>query len=111
MNSRHFIFEKDIPWKNAGELMKRQILGYDENLMLVKMHFDKGAIGTLHTHPHSQCTYVITGKYEFTIGNETKVVQKGDSMYINPDEVHGIKCLEEGEVIDVFSPVRDDFLK
>ncbi|MDD3789423.1 MAG: cupin domain-containing protein [Petrimonas sp.] len=111
MNSPDFLFEKDVPWKNAGELMKRKILGYDENLMLVKMHFEKGAVGALHTHPHSQCTYVISGKYEFTIGDETNVVQQGDSLYIAPDAVHGIKCLEPGELIDVFSPAREDFLK
>ena len=111
MNSPDFLFGKDIPWKNAGEGMKRQILGYDKNIMLVKMHFEKGAVGALHSHPHSQCTYVISGTYEFTIGDETKVVQKDDSLYIAPDAVHGIKCMEEGELVDVFSPTREDFLR
>jgi quercetin dioxygenase-like cupin family protein len=45
------------------------------------------------------------------IGNETKIISEGDAYYIAPDEWHGCVCLEEGILIDTFSPMRADFLK
>ncbi len=99
-----------IPWEKAGEGVKRQIMGYDGQLMIVKVHFEKGAIGTLHEHYHSQATYVESGKFELTIGRKKKVLKAGDGYYVAPDEPHGCLCLEEGNLIDVFSPHRADFI-
>ena len=64
-----------------------------------------------HEHYHSQATYVAKGKFEMLIGNETKIISEGDAYYIAPDEWHGCVCLEEGILIDTFSPMRADFLK
>ena len=62
-------------WEPAGTGVTRQIMGYDGQVMLVKVKFEKGAIGTPHTHYHTQTTYVASGKFEFTVGNEKKVVK------------------------------------
>lgn len=103
--------EKDMQWETVGEGVRRQIMGYDKNLMLVKVDFKKGAVGSLHAHPHSQATYVVSGKFELTIGDEKKVIEKGDGYYVAPDVLHGCVCLEDGILIDTFSPAREDFLK
>ena len=58
----------DIQWEYAGEGIVRQIMGYDEHLMMVKVKFEQGAVGTLHQHPHTQSTYVASGCFEVTIG-------------------------------------------
>ena len=58
----------DIQWEYAGEGIVRQIMGYDEHLMMVKVKFNQGAIGTLHQHLHTQSTYVASGCFEVTIG-------------------------------------------
>ena len=108
--SDNFIFEKDTPWQPAGEGVTRQILGYDGNLMMVKVKFEKGAIGALHHHYHTQCTYVASGKFEFTIGGVKKIVSAGDALFKQPDIEHGCVCLEAGVLIDTFSPMRADFL-
>lgn len=109
--SETFIYEKDKVWEPAGEGVTRQIMGYDGQVMLVKVKFEKGAIGTAHTHYHTQTTYVASGKFEFTIGDEKKIVVAGDGLYMEPDVLHGCVCLEPGVLIDCFAPMRADFLK
>lgn len=103
--------DKEMQWEQVGEGVKRKIMGYDKDLMLVKVDFDKGAVGSLHAHPHSQATYVVSGKFELTIGDEKKVIEAGDGYYVAPDVLHGCVCLEPGILIDTFSPAREDFLK
>lgn len=103
--------DNEMQWENVGEGVKRKIMGYDKDLMLVKVDFEKGAVGSLHAHPHSQATYVVSGKFELTIGDEKKVIEAGDGYYVAPDVLHGCVCLEPGILIDTFSPAREDFLK
>ena len=105
-----FQVEKDIPWQDLGNGVERQVYGYDDHIMLVKVKFREGAVGTLHSHPHVQVSYVESGAFELTIGEEKKVLKKGDGYYVAPDIVHGCVCLEAGVLIDVFSPLRKDFL-
>ena len=64
-----------------------------------------------HHHEHLQITYVAEGSFEFTIGGETKVVKKGDSVYMPSNVEHGVTALEDGKLVDVFNPMRQDFLK
>ncbi|WP_321518046.1 cupin domain-containing protein [uncultured Bacteroides sp.] len=109
-SSKKFIIEKEKEWEPAGEGVVRQIMGYDGQLMLVKVKFIKGAQGTPHTHYHTQTTYVASGKFEFTVDGEKRIVETGDGIYIAPDAEHGCTCLEAGILIDCFSPMRADFL-
>ncbi len=108
--SETFLYEKEKQWEPAGEGVTRQIMGYDGQVMLVKVKFEKGATGAPHTHYHTQTTYVASGKFEFTVNGETKVVEAGDGIYMEPDALHGCTCLEAGVLIDCFSPMRADFL-
>ena len=98
-------------WENPGPGIKRQIMGYDGQLMMVKVVFEEGAVGAMHEHYHSQATYVVSGKFELTIGDERRILEAGDGYYVAPDELHGCVCLEAGILIDTFSPMRADFLK
>lgn len=99
-----------MKWENPGPGITRQIMAYDGQLMMVKVNFEKGAVGTMHEHYHSQATYVASGKFELTIGGEKRILVAGDGYYVAPDELHGCVCLEAGILIDTFSPVRADFL-
>ena len=108
--SNNFQFEAEMLWESAGEGIVRQIMGYNDNLMMVKVKFETGAIGTPHTHPHTQTTYVASGVFEFTTDGETKIVRPGDGVYRKPGILHGCICLEAGVLIDTFSPMREDFL-
>lgn len=102
---------KEMPWETVGDGVRRQIMGYDKDLMLVKVDFKKGGVGSMHAHPHCQATYVVSGKFELTIGDEKRVIEAGDGYYVAPDVLHGCVCLEDGILIDTFSPMREDFLK
>ncbi|ANO33551.1 cupin [Vibrio breoganii] len=105
-----FIYNQSIELEDLGEGVKRKILAHSENMMTVEVHFDDGAIGALHRHPHEQITYVLSGEFEFTIGGESKIVKAGDTMYKKPDIVHGCTCLKAGVLLDNFTPMRKDFL-
>lgn len=111
MNTENFIFSNETEWIQINESMRRQILGYDEQMMLVKIEFKAGGIGYAHQHIHRQCTYVVSGVFEFEVGGETKIVRAGDGLYMEPNVIHGVKCIEDGILIDTFSPMREDFLK
>ena len=106
-----FQVEREMEWQPAGTGIQRQIMGYDGQLMMVKVKFEKGAEGTMHTHYHSQATYVASGKFELNIGGETKTLVAGDGYYVAPDVPHGCVCLEAGVLIDTFSPMREDFIR
>ena len=108
--SETYQFEKDLKWENPAPGVNRQIMAYDGQLMMVKVKFDKGAVGSMHEHYHSQATYVVSGKFELTIGDKKEILSAGDGYYVAPDELHGCVCLEAGILIDTFSPVRADFL-
>lgn len=90
--------------------LSRKVGAHNDNLMVVEVHFDTGTVAPLHHHPHEQITYVISGKFEFTVGSETYIVAAGDSLYKQPNIVHGAVCLEAGMLLDVFTPHREDFL-
>ena len=109
--SEVFQIAKEMGWENPAPGIKRQIMGYDGQLMMVKVVFEEGAVGTMHEHYHSQATYVASGKFELTIGEEKRILEAGDGYYVAPDVLHGCVCLEAGILIDTFSPMRADFLK
>ena len=113
MKTRSEIYqiEKETAWEPAGEGITRQVMAYDGQLMLVKVKFETGAVGAPHTHYHSQASYIVSGKFELTIGDEKKILAAGDGYYVEPDQLHGAVCLEAGVLIDTFSPMRADFLK
>lgn len=103
--------EEEIPWEAAGDGVTRQIYGYDDQIMMVKIRFSQNAAGALHHHPHTQVTYVESGVFELTISDRKKIIKKGDGFRVPPNALHGVLCLEAGMLIDVFSPLREDFLQ
>lgn len=106
-----FVFAKDCVFEEQGGGVKRRILAYGDNMMQVEVHFEKGAVGAMHSHPHTQLTHVLEGEFEFTIGAEKQIVKKGDTLYKVPNVMHGCVCLQKGILLDTFAPYREDFLK
>jgi quercetin dioxygenase-like cupin family protein len=96
-------------WLVVGEGTRRRILQDGEKIMMVQIHFDKGAVGALHNHPHEQVTFVVRGKVRFTLDGKTSELAAGQSIHIPSNLMHGAEALEETELIDVFSPPREDF--
>lgn len=109
--SNKFLLGEEMPWEVVGEGVKRKIMAYDNNIMLVNVSFDEGGVGPQHAHHHSQTTYVVSGEFDVTIEGETKTLKAGDAFYIPPHEMHGAICKKAGILIDVFSPIREDFME
>jgi len=108
--TKEYWIDTETEWEDVGGGINRQVMGYDDKIMLVKAKFETGAIGQLHKHYHSQVTYVDSGEFEMSIGDEKRMLKAGDSFYIPPHVMHGCVCKSPGMLIDVFSPAREDFL-
>lgn len=106
-----FIVDSDMSWEDMGEGITRKVMAWDERLMLVKVSFENGAVGTLHQHPHTQISHIEKGVFEVEIGTEKKLLKSGDAFHVPPNVLHGVVCLQEGVLIDMFSPMREDFVK
>lgn len=88
-------------------------LAVGEKSMVTKMNYVKGNFATLHSHPHEQCGYVISGSYRLIVEAEPRIdviLAAGDSYAIPGNVSHSFEVLEGGEVIDVFTPQREDYL-
>ena len=109
-DSTPFYVDNETPWEDLGNGVSRKICGYDDKIMLVKVKFEAGAIGQLHEHYHSQVTYVDSGVFEASINGNKQILKAGDSFYARPHHIHGVLCIEAGILIDVFSPMREDFI-
>ncbi|ASJ72945.1 cupin domain-containing protein [Granulosicoccus antarcticus] len=105
-----FVHNKDVALDDLGDGVSRKVLAHTDNMMSVEVYFEEGAVGAMHNHPHEQLTYVLSGEFEFTIGDETQVVTAGDTMYKEPNIMHGCRCLKAGTLIDTFTPMRQDFM-
>lgn len=88
----------------------RTVLAHSPDLMVVRFAFRAGDQGALHSHPHVQSTYVQSGRYRFTVDGRDFEVGPGDAFVIPSNAQHGCTCLEGGDLIDSFTPRRDDFL-
>lgn len=94
-----------------GGGVKRRVLAYNEQLMAVEVSFETGAVGSVHTHPHTQCSYVLSGKFRYSIEEEAVEMNPGDSIVVPSGLPHGTVCVEKGVLLDVFTPMREDFIR
>lgn len=88
-------------------------LAVGEKSMVTKMNYVKGNFATMHSHPHEQCGYVISGKYRLIVEGDNRIdviMHPGDSYAIPGNTPHSFEVIEGGEVVDVFTPHREDYL-
>lgn len=100
----------EIPREEVGDGLVRQLLGYDDSLLMARVEFEAGAVGAVHSHPHTQASYVVSGEFDVYIDGVETRLGPGDSFFVEPSLDHGAVCRKAGVLIDVFSPVREDFL-
>lgn len=110
MKNDRWVFHADSVPQSGGQGVERRVLAYSDDLMCVENTFEKGAVGALHSHPHTQVTYVVSGAFEFEIDGVKKVVRAGDTMLKRDGVEHGCVCLEAGKLLDIFNPYRKDFV-
>ncbi|MBR5448464.1 MAG: cupin domain-containing protein [Clostridia bacterium] len=105
-----FVKNSDIPLTELGGGVSRKVLAYNDAEMAVEVRFEAGAVGAVHSHPHVQISYVLHGRFEANIGGEVRIIEKGDTYITEPNVPHGVVCLEAGALLDVFTPMRADFV-
>lgn len=108
---QQFVLAETIPWETVGEGLRRKVMTYDANLMMVVVAFEQGGVGAVHKHPHTQMSYIQSGMFAITIADEERVLAAGDAYYIPPNVLHGAVCREAGTLVDVFTPMREDFVQ
>ncbi|MCD2182821.1 cupin domain-containing protein [Rhizobium sp. GN54] len=106
----YYSLPENIVWTEVAPGNRRAVLSERPELMLVAFRFDKGAVGALHAHPHTQVSYVAEGSFDVTVDGVTTRLGAGSSFIVAPDLVHGVVALTDGLLIDTFTPRRDDFL-
>jgi quercetin dioxygenase-like cupin family protein len=106
-----FALDEAIDWEPAGDGIRRKVLCYEDRVMAVRVAFEAGAIGVLHSHPHIQSTVVESGVFDVTISGTTQRLKAGDSYLVPPDAVHGAVAIEPGVLVDFFTPMREDFVR
>ena len=88
----------------------RKVLAHNPNLMIVEHQMQIGWAGARHSHPHDQAVYVISGRLRFSCGDQTFEAGSGDSFVVKGGVEHQAWALEPSLVLDVFTPVREDYL-
>lgn len=109
-DSSAFRFAASAEWATPAVGLRRQILSYGDDIMIVRVDFDEGAIGAVHHHEHRQATYVVSGRFEVTVGGERRMLGAGDSFFAATNVPHGVRAVDAGTLIDAFTPTRLDFL-
>ena len=99
-----------VPVERLEEGVERQMI-VGERVMVCRLRFAPRVVTPPHDHPHEQLTFVERGRVLFTIGEEERVAEAGDVLHFPPGTWHGATMLDEEVVlIDIFSPIREDFL-
>ena len=105
-----FVKADELQVIELGGGTSRRIRAYNEEMMLVEVIFETGAVGSDHSHPHTQISYVLSGEFTYHIEGEARTMLPGDSIVVDGGKVHGCTCVKAGTLLDVFAPMRADFI-
>lgn len=111
MNRDDFFIDNDNAWESFAPGVYRKITGFNDNLMMVKVKFEKGATVPAHRHPHVQCSLIESGRFEVISGGKSRILKKGDGFFVPSDVEHKVTAVEQGIIIDTFHPAREDFIQ
>lgn len=100
----------DEGYQDALPGIRRRTLAYGDTTMMTEFRLRGGAVLPVHDHPHEQTGYLVTGRLRLTIHDETRDLGPGDSWSIPGGVPHGAVALADTVAVEVFSPLRDDFL-
>lgn len=105
-----FVQHSESGYRNVIDKVFLKTLAYGKRSLMSEFRLQQGAKLPRHSHPHEQTGYLVKGRIKLTIDRETFEVEAGDSWCIRGGIEHQAESLEESLVIEVFSPVREDYL-
>ena len=103
------INKKDVNPINPLKGIFRKTLAYNDTVMLCQFTLEKDAEIPLHDHVAHQIGYIVSGKINFITETREFIANAGDSYVFDSHKKHGAKILETAEVIEIFSPTREDY--
>lgn len=106
------MFEKQSMdgYKQVLAGIEQKTLVHGDKTLMVEFRLQKGTALPLHSHPHEQTGYLVTGNIRLTVGSDVHDVMPGDSWCIAGDMLHCAEIIEDSVAIEIFSPVREDYL-
>jgi len=105
-----FYKKDDRPYRTALDGVSFKSLAHGQKTHLTEFKLEKGSRIPVHSHPHEQTGYLVSGKMTFIIAGKTFDVESGCAWNISGHVEHGVEVLEDCLVIEVFSPAREDYL-
>ena len=106
------VIGEDVQSRKTGALVERKVLAHSGSLMLAEFRFAKGGVGQPHSHSdHEQIGYIVEGTFEVTVGDIRQILHRGDCYYAGKNVMHGVMAMEDGVIVDAFTPIREDFLE
>ncbi len=106
-----FAQASQAPFVTTLEGAERRILSYGGNMMLVQFTFPPDVTAPMHSHPHEQIGYVVSGTLDLLMEDHAPTrLTAGSSYYVAPNVRHGIVTHEPTVLLDCFTPIREDFL-
>jgi len=110
MTAGIFAHAGDDGYIDALPGIRRKTLAYGGATLLTEFRLEAGAVLPIHDHPQEQTGYLVAGRLRLTIGDETRDMSPGDAWSIPGGVAHGGVALEDAAAVEVFSPVREDYL-
>ena len=100
--------------KDSVEMLpgiRRRLVAVGSRVMAIRVELDRGSVLPAHSHPHEQIGFVVSGRLRFNVAGETSLLQGGDGYSIPGGANHSVEeVIEDSVVVDVFSPVREEYL-
>ncbi len=107
-----FYVNDAVPLETVGDKIRRRVLPPGDALMMVEVHFEAGGVGAPHSHDiHEQVSRILKGSFEVRLGDETRTLRAGEGFVARCGVVHGVVALEDSVILDIFNPIREDFIK
>lgn len=100
----------DMPIEWLSESIGRQMI-HTETMTLARVTLRKGAVVPEHAHPNEQIATVLEGRVRFHVDGEERVVEAGTTVPLAANVPHEVEALVDSVMLDVFSPVREDWLR
>jgi len=99
----------DLSMSTPEPGLRRQVMSFSPSMMLVRHRMEKGWVGVKHAHPHEQMVYVVSGHLVFEHPGGKFEARAGDSFLVPGNVDHQASALEDSEVLDIFTPYREDY--
>jgi len=108
--NQKWVLGREVEGREVAAGLTRKMHTYCDELMTIVNMFELNVTVDPHSHPNTQTVYILEGKFKFTIDNESKILEKGDSLLVLGNVVHGCTCIEKGSLIETFTPMREELI-